>query len=123
MSEPADWTSGVAALLVSECGACKTRWYLPRDACPKCGSASVERRPAAGVGVVRASTTLHRVVAGSVDDGPVGFALVDLDEGVRVLARCIPGTSVGERVRARFATCADGSGPPVMLPVFEVVAP
>lgn len=121
---PADWTEGQPALLVSRCGACGHAWYLRRDACPVCGSIDVQRLAAAGAGVVSASTTVHRVVA-QVDDGsgPIGIALVDLDEGVRVMARCTPGIRIGARVQAAFITAAGANGAPALLPCFEVTHP
>jgi uncharacterized OB-fold protein len=118
---PADWTRGEARLVVSRCHDCAHRWYLRRDACPSCGSADVGGVPAAGSGVVVAGTTVHRVVAGSVpEEGPVGIALVDLDEGVRVMGRCAPGTPIGSAVRVGFRP--SGGDGPSLVPFFEVVS-
>ena len=98
-----DWTAGVPAIFVSECAACGHRWYLPRDACLNCGGTRLRRSQSAGCGTVVAVTTVHRPPPGmSHGESPVGIALVDLDEGVRVMGQCPVTTSVGERVRASF---------------------
>jgi uncharacterized OB-fold protein len=120
----ADWTAGRPVILVCRCRSCARRWYISRDACPACGSPDVATDPAAGTGLVFASTTVHRVAAGAVDEpGPVGIALVDLDEGVRVMGRCAPGTTVGSRVRVVFHSRAGDPDHPSLLPHFETVVP
>jgi uncharacterized OB-fold protein len=120
---PDDWTQGQARLVVSRCRSCGHRWYLRREACPACASADIEGVPAAGTGVVAAGTTVHRLAAGAVSEpGPVGIALVDLDEGVRVMGRCTPGIPIGVAVRVRFtAPGGDGTGSS-LVPFFEAIS-
>jgi uncharacterized OB-fold protein len=119
-----DWTTGEPVILVSRCRSCAHRWYISRDACPACGSPDVVTVPAAGTGQVVAHTTVHRVAAGAVDEpGPVGIALVDLDEGVRVMGRCAPETVVGSPVRVVFLIRPGESDQPVLLPFFEAAGP
>ena len=69
------------------CDDCAARIAYPHVVCPNCLSDRLTRRPAAGTGTVHSFTTLHRagnpVMAGRV---PYTVVLVDLDEGVRVLA-------------------------------------
>jgi uncharacterized OB-fold protein len=99
-----DWTTGEPVIIVSHCATCNHRWYLPRDACPTCGGARIRRFGAAGAGAVAAVTIVHRAAEGTPEaDGPVGIALVDLDEGVRVMGRCSINVLIGQRVRVSFA--------------------
>ena len=69
------------------CDDCATRIAYPHVVCPTCLSDRLTRRPAAGTGTVHSFTTLHRagnpIMAARV---PYTVVLVDLDEGVRVLA-------------------------------------
>lgn len=119
-----DWTQGEPVLLTSRCAACSHAWYLPRAACPRCGGREVRRTKSAGAGVVFASTTVHRLPAGIGDSaGPIGIALVDLDEGIRVMGRCAPGTEPGVRVLATFVPVRNGDGSARLVPSFETVAP
>jgi uncharacterized OB-fold protein len=93
VTDPADWTEGAPRLVVSRCAECGHRWYFRRPRCPRCGSPRVQRSISAGSGVVAGRTLLH-----PASDPPFGVCLVDLDEGVRVMARCDPGLGVGEDV-------------------------
>lgn len=114
-----DWTSGEPALLVSRCIICGHGWYLPRDVCPACSSGEVQRQPAAGTGVVSASTIVRRGAIDAGSSSAVGIALVDLDEGVRVMARCTPGIPVGTRARAGYLPGGGDAGAPPLLPCFS----
>ncbi len=69
------------------CDACATRIAYPRVACPNCLSDRLTRSTARGTGTVHSFTTLHRAGHPSMADRvPYTVVLVDLDEGVRVLA-------------------------------------
>jgi uncharacterized protein len=118
---PVDWTAGEPVLLVRRCDACGQRWYLPRDACPRCGGVAISAEPSAGRGVVVAATTVHRTTSSEPASGPIGIALVDLDEGVRVMGRCPPSTSIGRRVVVRFVARPAADAAPSIVPSFEVV--
>lgn len=69
------------------CDDCATRIAYPHVVCPNCLSDRLSRHASAGRGTVHSFTTLHRagspVMAGRV---PYTVVLVDLSEGVRVLA-------------------------------------
>lgn len=106
-----DWTAGEPRLLAQRCAA-GHRWYLPRVRCPRCGSAEVEAFEPTGAGTVFAATGVHRRVSG--EGGAIGIALIDLDEGVRMMARCEPGVAIGTRVHVRIIpdpeAAAEGDG-------------
>lgn len=74
-------------LTFQECEVCATRIPYPRVVCPSCFSDRLTRRTSAGRGVVHSFTTLHRAGNPALADRvPYTVVLVDLDEGVRVLA-------------------------------------
>lgn len=89
------------------CGA--SVWYL-RSVCPGCMSAELVLTDSAGLGTVYTFTTLLR--AGDparAEDVPYSVALVDLDEGVRIIGdlTCEAAASgIGTRVTAT----ADATG-------------
>lgn len=94
-----DWTQGGTRLHYQSCPACGHRWYFRRAACPHCGGESLSIAASDGLGVVVAITWVHR----APDDAfralvPYGIALVDLDEGVRVMAHAGLETAIGDRV-------------------------
>lgn len=100
-----DWADGEPRIVVSMCDDCGHRWYLRRDRCPRC-SGPVSSTTSAGRGAVVATTS-----------GKTGaIALVDLDDGVRVLGRGDAATRPGTPVRLTFRAETDD---PVAVPYFE----
>ncbi|MGP6204644.1 Zn-ribbon domain-containing OB-fold protein [Microbacterium sp. F2] len=95
MNDERDWTDGGTVLQGQHCRSGHA-WYLPRRRCPFCGGAAEWFEPS-GRGRIFAATTVHRRADGG--EGEIGIALVDLDEGIRIMARCAPGTTIGARVR------------------------
>ena len=72
------------SLELMRCQACHTR-FLPSDGpCPRCGSSHCDAISASAVGKVLASTELQYPAAGW--HAPHRLALVELTDGVRVLA-------------------------------------
>jgi len=81
-------------LLVQWCTACDRGIFYPRALCPGCGAphSSLEWRTASGRGSVYAAVVEHRpLAAGATFSGgePYCIALVDLDEGVRMLSNVV----------------------------------
>lgn len=76
------------------CGGCGALLGYPRVLCPGCGSRELAWFESAGRGSVYSATTVH------AREGSHGVCLVDLDEGVRVMAAGAPG--IGERVALRI---------------------
>jgi uncharacterized protein len=64
------------------CADCSAAVFYPRVLCPVCGSGALEWRESAGRGTVYATTAVH-----SRDRDPRNVALVDLDEGFRMMSR------------------------------------
>ena len=98
-----DWTTGIDALVISECRRCTHRWYLPRDRCPNCGTT---RAPSIAQRRHRHRSSGHRHARPfrrrPALDVPFGICLVDLDDGVRVMGRAALTTQVGDRVHVTW---------------------
>ena len=83
--------------------------FYPRLVSPFSGTTELEWRTSAGLGTVYSTTTVH-----ARDAEPRNLALIDLDEGFRMMSRVEGGeVTIGMRVRVRF----EGE-----LPVFEGIA-
>ncbi|MEK9721825.1 MAG: OB-fold domain-containing protein [Quisquiliibacterium sp.] len=83
------------------CADCAKAQRLARYACSGCGSVNLQWLPASGTGTVFAIT----VVARAPDERfqallPYGLALIDLDEGARLMGHAPIDLRIGERVRA-----------------------
>jgi 3-oxo-4,17-pregnadiene-20-carboxyl-CoA hydratase alpha subunit len=107
-------------LLVQACGACGRLQFPFFPVCRACGSAEVRTRECSGHGSVYSYTVVRRPdVPGFVM--PVVCALIELDEGIRMVARvvvssCHDGIAIGRRVAIRYVE-EDG----FVFPDFAVV--
>jgi uncharacterized protein len=93
--------------------------FYPRVLCPHTGSDRLEWRTSAGLGTVHATTVTH-----PREGAPYNIALIDMDEGFRLMSRVeeIAPETVAIGMRVRFRVHRPGSGEPP-YPVFVPVAP
>jgi uncharacterized OB-fold protein len=99
--------------MLQQCETCGRSVFYPRVLCPFCGSEALAWRQAGRGGTVYSTTVVARR---EKDGGPYNVALVDLDEGVRMLSR-IEGLApedvrIGMRVRPTIGAI---DGEPVVL--------
>lgn len=117
-SEPFWSATRERRLVLQWCVACDEPVQYPRAFCPGCGGFELTWRAAAGTGVVHAVTVEHRPEQMGVDE-PFAVALVDLDEGARLMSNvvgCPPGdVAAGLRVQVTWEALEDGRH----LPLFE----
>jgi uncharacterized OB-fold protein len=109
------WQTGLARgdLLFQRCDDCAAPVFFPRTLCPACGSARLGWERSAGVGIVYATTVVHR-------RGQTAYnvALVDLAEGFRLMTR-VTGPAAGE-VRIGMAVEFETAGAEgELVPVFR----
>ena len=93
--------------------------FYPRVICPFTGSDLLEWRVSAGLGTVYATTVTH-----PREGAPYNVALIDLDEGFRLMSRvedvAPEDVRIGMRVRFRVHRPADDEAAhPVFAPVRE----
>jgi uncharacterized OB-fold protein len=103
-------------LLYQQCPACGHRQFYPRVVCTACGGAP-DWATASGRGKVHTYTIVRQ--NGSMpfrDELPYVVAMIDLDEGVRMMGNvtgCSPeSVRVGQRVEAYAVECGDGMAVP-----------
>jgi uncharacterized OB-fold protein len=95
-----DWAAGGRDIVFQRCGACGQIWYFHRDFCPNCSAAEVEASTSKGTGTVAAITVIHRGPGPEWQSlTPYAIALVDLDEGVRIMAHAEGSPTIGDPVR------------------------
>jgi uncharacterized OB-fold protein len=107
-------------LLLQRCTDCRKHHFPPRYLCPSCWSENLEWTRSSGEGVVYTLTVMHRAPMPTfVPRVPYVVALVDLDEGPRMMANIVGEaalqTRIGERVTVCFEERAEGS----KLPQFK----
>ena len=96
--------------LIQRYSACGQHIYFPRDLCPHCGSGDVAFAEPKGTGTVYSTTVVRRKPDAG---GDYNVALIDLDEGVRLMS-CVDNMAptevkIGQRVKAKV-TVANGTG-------------
>ena len=99
-------------LMLQVCGDCARITHPPGPVCSSCLSDNVTYREAKGLGTVYAFTVSHRPLHEEFKkDLPYVVALVDLDEGVRImtwLVGCKPeDMRIGMRVKATYERITD----------------
>lgn len=82
-------------LRIQRCRACGRAVFYPRAVCPHCTSAELEWVDASGRGSVYSYTIIHRAPEEFRAEAPYVVALVDLEEGARMMTR-ITGTEPGD---------------------------
>ena len=108
-------------LVLPWCTNCGQPFWYPRPVCPRCLRPGVEWRPASGRGEVYAVSVMHRAAhPGMADRVPYAVALVDLDEGVRLLTNVVGVDAVevhvGMEVAVTWEPMSDGRNLPVFAP-------
>lgn len=107
-------------LLVPWCKGCGKPHFYPRSACPHCWGEEYEWRRAAGGGVIYAFTIVRANPPTAFTlELPYCIAIIDLNEGVRLLSNVIEseGLAIGDRVQLTFDNRSE-----VRLPLFRRMA-
>jgi uncharacterized OB-fold protein len=106
-------------LVAQRCAACGRLRHPPRPMCPTCHSLDVDVVTLAGTGAVYSYAILHHP-QNPAFDYPVLGALIDLDEGIRVMSNLVDvdkeDIRVGMRVEVCFVETSGGHHVPVFRP-------
>lgn len=111
------------ALLLQHCRSCDRPWYPAQRNCPRCQGSDIDIVAASGRGRLASYVINHRESPGF--EAPYVIALVDLDEGPRMLTNlvdCAPDPTslpVGTVVQVQFLPIATADGrATATIPVF-----
>ncbi len=97
------FTDGLARGLLryQRCADCGRAQTLTRLACAQCGSEHLAWHDAAGRGTVVAASVVSRAPSDAFRPlVPYTLVLVELAEGPRVMGHAMPGTEIGDTVKA-----------------------
>jgi uncharacterized protein len=102
------------------CTACDRPIWYPRAFCPACAGSDVDWRPASGRATVHAFT-IEQAGQTRALEPPYVVALVDLDEGVRIMTNIVgvpaDEVAVGARVEVVWEALSDGRQLPLFKPM------
>jgi len=110
-------------LVIRRCNACGQLHFMPRHLCPSCWSDNLEWIDASGSGRVHSFSVIRRASDPAFASRvPYVIALVELDEGPRMMANILGedalSVAVGDAVQVAFEDRGDGS----LIPQFERIA-
>lgn len=111
-------------LLYQACGDCGRRQFYPRARCSICHSDRLDWARSGGLGTIHSFTIVHRAPSPAFRaDVPYVIALVDLDEGFRMMMnvrRCPPeAVAIGMRVAVFFEKTEGDTPLPQAAPAGE----
>ena len=109
-------------LLIQECNECKSKIFYPRKHCPECWSSDLGWSEASGKAKVYTYTvTMDMVEPKFMADLPYVLAMVDLEEGIRMMTRivdCVPEeVKIGMDVEVTFEDITDQHALPMFRPI------
>jgi uncharacterized OB-fold protein len=106
-------------LLLQWCTDCDRPVWYPREVCPACLGDALEWRDTPGHGQVYACTVEYKPQNPAMP-GPYVVALIELDEGVRLLANVVDtdpeSVAVGDPVVVTWEELSDGRNLPLFRP-------
>jgi uncharacterized OB-fold protein len=114
--------AAVGVLLVPTCMQCGRPFWHARPRCPRCGSDQVNWIESAGKGAIHTFTVVRQTADPFFRTQlPYAIAMIDLDEGVRVMSNVVQtpldALRIGMRVEVQFEIVAAAIG----IPLFRAV--
>ena len=109
-------------LVCQRCTACGNWVFYPREQCPVCFSRNLEWAPVSGRGRVYAYTIVHQPADRAFEgDAPYVYAIVQLDEGVRLPTNVVGCAPEDVTVDMAVTVVFDDVSPEWTLPKFQPV--
>jgi uncharacterized OB-fold protein len=108
-------------LRIQRCDACLHAVFYPRSLCPHCYSEKLSWIVATGRGTIYSYTVAHQAFGTFAADVPFVIAIIELEEGVRMMSRIIDAPreriAIGSRVQVTF----EKVGEDLTLPYFRLI--
>jgi len=109
-------------LALPKCDECQKFWFPPSRACPHCLSSKFSFENASGKGKVFSFVTFHRVYRPAfTQDVPYVVALIELDEGPRLLSNIMGVTHDQVKCEMRVQVVFDDYDEEISIPKFKLV--
>lgn len=108
-------------LRIQRCDACARAVFYPRSVCPHCHAEKLLWIVASGRGTIYSYTVAHQAFGAFAEDVPFIVAIIELEEGVRMMSRIIDAprdrVAIGKAVQVTF----EKVGEDTTLPYFRLV--
>jgi len=106
-------------LRLQQCGDCSRFQFYPRCICSHCGGNRLGWRRASGRGVLSSYTIVERGISAEYP-APYVVALIDLEEGPRMMSGVIDADPADLRVGAPVEVCFAQWSPDIQMPLFRL---
>lgn len=122
-SDSQPYWDGIARgeLRIQRCDSCSRAVFYPRSLCPHCHTNKLSWITASGKGTIYSYTVAHQAFGAFATDAPYIVAIIELEEGVRMLTRITETprerVTVGAPVQVTFVELSAE----ITLPYFRVV--
>jgi uncharacterized protein len=107
-------------LTIQRCQNCHEAIFYPRSLCPHCMSDRIEWIAASGKGTIYSYTVVHQSPAAFADIVPYVVALINLDEGVRLMSRVVDSAPADVKIGAPVEVVFEDVTPEISLPHFRL---
>jgi uncharacterized OB-fold protein len=109
-------------LALPKCEDCQKFWFPPSRTCPHCLSANFSFQNVSGKGKIFSFVTFHRVYRPAFsNDVPYVVALIELDEGPRLLSNIMGVTHDQVKCEMRVEVVFDDYDEDISIPKFKLV--
>ena len=107
-------------LILKHCRDCGRHHFYPRALCPHCHSDALEWSDARGTGSIYSFTVARRPAGPAFKaDAPYVVAVVELDEGARMMTNIVTDDVESIRIGQRVAVTFDAVTDEITLPKFK----
>ena len=112
-------------LMLQHCEPCGAAYFPPSPYCPRCLSDDVEWKAVSGRGRLHTYVINHRPAPGFEADVPYAIAIVELDEGPRMMSNIVgvPNTPEHLVLDMELEVTFEARGDGMQVPVFRPVGP
>jgi uncharacterized OB-fold protein len=108
-------------LRIQRCASCSKAVFYPRALCPHCFAEQLSWIVASGRGTIYSYTVAHQAFGPFAEDVPFVVAIIELEEGVRMMSRLIDAprerVTVGAVVKVTFEKVEEN----LTLPYFRLL--
>ena len=108
-------------LRIQRCNSCSKAVFYPRALCPHCFADQLSWIVASGKGTIYSYTVAHQAFGSFAEDIPFVVALIELEEGVRMMSRLLDAprerVTVGAAVKVTFEKVEED----LTLPYFRLL--
>lgn len=106
--------------IIQRCSACNEAVFYPRPACPQCGAESLAWEDASGKATIYSYTVVEAYPPSAfADEVPFVIAIVQLDEGPRMMTNIVGADPDSVHCDMRVAVDFQAISDEITLPVFR----